>query len=138
MRRMMWMLVAGAMIAAGGCAADSKHPSDAAQGRWELTRLGETPMHEGMQAPTLVVEGRSVSGFAGVNRFTGSLAAEGPFLFEPLATTRMAGPPPAMELETLYLAALQQATGWEATSDTLVLSAEGIAVLSFRRVTDGD
>ena len=138
MGRMMWMFVAGAMIATGACAADLKTASDARQGRWELERLGETPMHEGMQAPTLVVAGRSVSGFAGVNRFNGRLAAEGPFLFEPLAMTRMAGPPPAMELETLYVAALQQATGWKIEGDALVLSADGIPVLNFRRPPAGD
>lgn len=138
MGRMMWMFVAGAMIATGACAADLKTAADATQGRWELERLGDTPMHEGMQAPTLVVEGRSVSGFAGVNRFHGRLAAEGRFLFEPLATTRMAGPPPAMELETLYVAALQQATGWKIEDDALVLTADGIPVLNFRRPPAGD
>jgi len=138
MRRMMWMFVVGAMTAAGGCATGPAAPSVEPDGRWELTRLGDIEMHEGIPRPTLLVTEGTVGGFAGVNRFSGSLASEGPFLFAPLATTRMAGPPPAMELETRYLAALQQATEWKTEGDALVLSADGIPVLSFRRAPGGD
>ena len=138
MGRMMRMFVLGTLMAAGGCASGPGAPSPQPEGPWELTRLGDIEMHSGMPRPTLVVADGGVSGFAGVNQFNGSLAAEGPFLFTPLATTRMAGPPPAMELETRYLAALQQATAWKVEGDGLVLSAEGIEVLEFRRAPDGD
>lgn len=136
MRRMMWMFVV--MAVAGGCAGGPATSSGEPDGRWELTRLGDIEMHEGIPRPTLLVRDGTVGGFAGVNRFSGSLASEGPFLFTPLATTRMAGPPPAMELETRYLAALQQATAWKTEGDALVLSADGIPVLSFRRTPGGD
>ena len=138
MGRMMRMFVLGTLMAAGGCASGPAAPSQEPDGRWELTRLGDIEMHSGIPRPTLVVADGSVSGFAGVNRFNGGLAAEGPFLFTPLATTRMAGPPPAMELETRYLAALQQATAWKVEGDALVLSADGIEVLDFRRAPGGN
>ena len=88
-------------------------------------------MHAGIDPPTLAVADGQVSGFAGVNRLAGRLAGEGELLFGPLATTRMAGPPPAMELETRYLAALQQATGWRIEDGRLLLQVGGETLATF-------
>lgn len=64
--------------------------------------------------PTLRFEGDArVSGFAGVNRCSGSVAigdvgamGETPLRFGPIATTRMAGPPDRMALESAFLGML--------------------------------
>lgn len=135
------MIVATVLALLCACATDAPPPADAPagadthaspEGEWQLVRLGDMPMHEGIQPPTLAVAGRQVTGFAGVNRYTGARADEGEVLFGPLATTRMAGPPAAMELETRYLAALQQATGWRLEDGALVLLSGEATVLTFR------
>ena len=140
------IFVLATVLVAGGCAAQAptgNTPPSSGQphridGAWVLTDVGAIPMHGGIQAPTLLVDGESVSGFAGVNRFSGGLAAEGPFLFGPLATTRMAGPAPAIELETRYLAMLQQATGWRLEDSRLVLVADGGTIATFSRDAGSD
>lgn len=101
------------------------------EGSWQLIELDGMSMHAGIDPPTLAVNDGQVSGFAGVNRLAGGLAGEGELLFGPLATTRMAGPPPAMELETRYLAALQQATGWRIEDGRLLLQAAGDTLAIF-------
>lgn len=118
-----------------GTKTGDESPAADLEGTWALLQVGDTGMHGGFQVPTLAISGDSVSGFAGVNRFTGQLASEGPFLFGPLATTRMAGPGPAMKLETRYLAALQQATGWqvEGEGDSLMLTSDGNVLATFYR-----
>ena len=143
MRTAMRIFALATLLVAGGCAGQAPTAGNPPQaggidGEWVLTDVGGIPVHGGVQAPTLRVDGESVSGFAGVNRFSGGLAAEGPFLFGPLATTRMAGPAPAMELETRYLAMLQQATGWRIEESRLVLSAEGQTIARFSRDPVGD
>lgn len=111
MRAFIRLMGIATLALVGGCAAQPPGAASA-EGAWKLVQLGDLHLHAGIEAPTLVVAGDEVSGFAGVNRYTGRLADEGEFLFGPLASTRMAGPPAAMELETRYLSALQQATGW--------------------------
>jgi len=61
------------------------------------------------QEPHMVLkaQGQRVHGATGCNRFTGSFIQEGEsFRFKPLATTRMACPPPRDALERSFLQAL--------------------------------
>jgi heat shock protein HslJ len=79
-----------------------------------------------------------VSGFSGVNRFAGTteIAAlrEGKLALTPLAVTRMAGPPAAMDLENRFLTALQQARSFRIDGDALRLAAvDGKDLLTFQR-----
>ncbi len=117
---------------------DGKHTNEQElTGQWTLSDMEGTMLHGGIELPTLEVgEDGSVSGFAGVNRFTGRLASEEPTLFGPLATTRKAGPRAAMELETRFLAHLQQATGWRMESGELVLSGGDTELARFRPASD--
>jgi heat shock protein HslJ len=63
-----------------------------------------------------------VSGTAGVNRFTGTARLDGDRLtLGPLRTTRMAGPPEAMDAEAAFLAALDEVVAVRLDGDDLVL-----------------
>ena len=65
---------------------------------------------------------RLATGYAGVNRFSGTYDLEGASLrFGPLATTRRAGPPEAESLETAVLAALAAVSGWKISGESLDL-----------------
>lgn len=79
-----------------------------------------------------------ISGFAGVNRFTGTLEksglANGTFKTSPLAMTRMAGPPEAMQLEGEFATALSKATAFRLDGDTLELLAGASPVATLERV----
>jgi len=58
---------------------------------------------------TAGTNGGAVSGKAGVNRFNTTWALEGAMLvFQPAATTRMAGPPESMKFEQLLLQLLAE------------------------------
>ena len=70
------------------------------QGVWLLQEINGASVPPGVKTPSLTIAADgSVSGFGGVNRIMGKLAAEGDKLFGPLAGTMMAGPPAAMKLE---------------------------------------
>ncbi len=119
----------GVMIVAG-CAAPSPRPPEpggAVPGAPALWDMGELPLAElngapvadrvarvGARTPTLRVEadGR-FSGQSGVNRYAGRADAEalgrGAWSPGPIASTRMAGPPGANDLEVEFLAALERA-----------------------------
>ena len=141
---MLWGICSGLMLALllPGCAAcpkagDCGSSADAIFGGWTLVSVGGDPIDktlgEGMQPPDMrVSDDGSISGFAGVNRFSGrldlGLAATGGFSSGPFAVTRMAGPPEAMELESRVLTALQEADRFLATADRLTLT-KGDAVL---------
>lgn len=91
--------------------------------KWNLTTIGGTAI-EASATPTLEFgTGGMVSGLAGCNRFTGSATiGEGTIEFGPLASTRMACPDEATtQLETEYLAALDQAATWTMEGDSLTL-----------------
>ncbi|MCB0166914.1 MAG: META domain-containing protein [Anaerolineae bacterium] len=83
-----------------------------------------------------------LSGFAGCNNYTTSIATEGEFaqslVISPIAATLMACPEPGMSLETQYLAALQSVSQWSYLAAHLALTYEtedgGIATLMFEPV----
>ncbi len=83
--------------------------------------------------PTLLVaaDGKA-SGFAGVNRWFGSCAADGASLkFGMLGMTRMAGPPERMDLEQAYANALAAVTRWSVSNGRLQLSDGTSVILEF-------
>lgn len=101
---------------------------------WTVRRIAGFDLPADARRPTLRLDAETAqaSGFAGVNRFTGSyeLDAEG-LSFGPLASTRMAGPPEAMALEQVYLEALSRVDSWRLRDERLDLLAEGQRVLTF-------
>jgi heat shock protein HslJ len=66
-----------------------------------------------------------VSGFGGVNRISSALDVEavpkGEFKLGPIISTKMAGPPEAMEVEGRFTRLLGEAASFELAGDTLTL-----------------
>lgn len=78
-------------------------------------------------------EGR-VSGSSGCNRLIGTFTLHGDALsFGPLAGTRMACPPPAMELERRFHGALALVTGYSIDGEVLTLEGPDGPVARFER-----
>jgi heat shock protein HslJ len=103
-------------------------------GDWTLTEIIGTELPEGVPAPNLTVAADGmVSGRSGVNRFTGKLSDDSDVLFGPMATTRMAGPPAAMQLEDAFLKAMTDASSYTVNGDELVISAASGPLLRFER-----
>lgn len=112
-------------------------------GDWTLWLIeGETTdtaVPRTAKTPTLrVAENGQVSGIAGVNNYSAEAAADelaqGRFTLGTVITTRMAGPPQAMALETRFLNLLQQADQIDSDGDTLALRSGGKVLLRFNRV----
>jgi heat shock protein HslJ len=122
------LVVLAACTASGGSTATAgpAEPAGAATldgTTWNLTSIGGADIAADA-TPTLVFgTGGMVSGLAGCNNFTGTATiGEGTIEFGPLATTRMACAEEAIsQLETEYLAALDEAATWTMTGDSLTL-----------------
>ncbi len=71
---------------------------------------------------TLVLDEGTVGGNAGCNTYNAAFETNGDLIsFSPAATTRMACPEPAMQIEQAYLAAFEQTSQYRIDGDTLVL-----------------
>ena len=94
---------------------------------WKLADLcGEAVAEDAGMTLSFLEEGR-VAGGASVNRYNGPfLLADDGVEAGPFATTRMAGPPEAMERERAYLAALAAAKSVSTIGgDQLVIAVDG-------------
>lgn len=135
------------LLAATGC--ESTHgaaptPVESIVGDWTLDRIvggdGEVVPADAAARPTLTVgEDGRLSGFSGVNRYTGSLSvdalARGLFNPGPVAATKMAGPPAAMDLESQFLETLGRADAYSVEGDVLVLEGGGKGLLHFLKTS---
>ena len=125
-----------ALSGCGGSGADSD--SSGLDGAWVLESLGGvsdlTPADPGVTS-TLTLEDGAVTGSGGVNTFRGTYEspADGELSFSPLASTRMAGPAPAMAQEAAFLAALEATARFELDGDRLVLGNAGNDTLAVLR-----
>ena len=123
-----------------GCASKAPRADDAAilTGQWTLVSFaGAASLPAGENPPTLIVAADgTLSGFSGVNRFSGQLdmadVRTGRFSCGPLACTRMAGSAAAMELEQRYLKLLADADGFKSEGRQLVLTRVGKELAFFR------
>ena len=97
-----------------------------AANEWTLVEMDGQPLPAGVEAPLIHFERDAVRGFAGCNRFNATVKESKPGEIEvgPAAGTKMACPPPAIELEDAFLAQLgkvdrytfvagQLALGWQ-------------------------
>lgn len=83
------------------------------EGEWLAEDIGGGGVLDRLQTTLLLAPDGSVSGFGGCNRYRGTVRLEaGRIRFGPLAATRMACTPAAMEQEHRFLAALEKATGF--------------------------
>src|SRR5215470_7792135 len=118
----------GALVAAAACLAlaaacasrDGAPPSGSAETpslkklagvTWTLVSLGGEPVPQGTRVPTVAFDGaRRVAGLGGCNRYTGQVQenARGTMAIGAIASTKMACPPPAMDVESRFFALLGQ------------------------------
>lgn len=106
----------------GGGAADSlTNMLGKIDGEWVLDKLGgkdvASMLGMGGQKPSLSFgNDGSISGFGGVNKLMGSFDPKdllsGKIDLSKLASTKMAGPPEAMNLESAFTSALSKVTGF--------------------------
>lgn len=111
-------------------------------GEWTIISIqGEDVsalLPEGARSPSLQFSDEGgLSGFAGVNRFSGSLNTEklisGKWDVGPMVSTKMAGPPELMELEQRILSALDSADAIVSTGGSVVLTSKGKESLALLR-----
>lgn len=115
-------------------AGDQGLPADLV-GSWTLVEIDGAPITAVGKTPTLeIVDDGSVSGVGGVNRFHTQLKlVDGRMSFGPVAATKMAGPPEAMDLESTYFTRLGSASSYETDGETLRLWAGDNETLTFER-----
>ncbi|MCU0707556.1 MAG: amidohydrolase family protein [Pirellula sp.] len=111
---------------------DMSEINQAAGKEWTLVWLNGKPV-SAPKPPTMKFERGRVSIFGGVNRLSGSyaLAGESVTLGE-LISTRMAGPPDAMELESQFAKIMSSVDGFHVRGDDLELLTAGQVVAKFR------
>jgi len=137
-------LAALLLLPLSGCSSSADSSSDPAQTldnlSWRLVELHNQPPSgtDASSTPTLLFDttAKRVSGFSGVNRFSGPYTLTGTQLsFGSLISTRMAGPPDAMNLESDYLKALASVTEWSVVEGQLVvLNTDKAIVLRFEKL----
>lgn len=116
-------------------------PEPLAGSAWQLVELPGAAAVAGARGPVTMAfdaAGR-VAGSAGVNRYTAAAAAGAGWLRVASGiTTRMAGPPEAMQLESEFLARLQRAGTWRVDGDRLrLLDGAGAPLMTLRRAPAG-
>lgn len=109
-------------------------PATALAKDWRVTRLeaNEVEAEAGLR---LRFEDHKLSGHSGVNAFHGpaELASDGTFESGPFAMTRRAGPPPAMERESLFMVVLERADHWEVEGGVMrLLNGESVMLVAER------
>ncbi|MBE3028189.1 META domain-containing protein [Janthinobacterium sp. GW458P] len=148
LHRLKHLPLAAAIALAAGCAGTGDHaaPGDAlapsyslTNTYWKLTELdgAKVAMAPGQEREvriTLSDDGK-VTGFTGCNRVMGGYTLAGTALrFTQLAGTRMACPPPLMQLESAVLANLSSVTGYRFEGEYLILLKDGAPVARFESV----
>jgi heat shock protein HslJ len=104
--------------------------------QWQLVELPGQALPAAGARPTVMLAGEParVMGTAGINNFVGTaqMAGGDALVFGPLAATRRAGSPAAMQLESAYLAALAATRRYRTGAGTLdLLDAQGRTVARF-------
>ena len=132
------LVAAAACLAlAAACASRNGAPSVAPSGSaettslkkltgvtWTLVSLGGEPVPQGTRLPTIAFDGARIAGLGGCNRYTGQIQETGPgtIAVGPVASTKMACPPPAMDVESRFFTVLAQVTQYRLAGPRLVLS----------------
>ena len=130
------MRVFGALVItalAVGCALTGCSNQSVEQTTWVLDSFaGESMPVEALEDVTseFTLADGTVTGSGGVNIFNGSYELSGEDIsFGPLAATKMAGPPEAMEQESRFFEALESAAHVELKGNKMTLSDDDDAVL---------
>jgi putative lipoprotein len=145
MVRVLAMLSSAAVLSACQSSPDGAGRAVSPVGSWALDEIDGVEAAEAVPATaqpvTLTVgEDGQISGSSGVNRYAGRIDpaswAGGSLSFGPLAVTRMAGPPEAMEFESRFLTRLGEVESYRLEGGELELHGAGGKVLEFDRVAD--
>ncbi len=160
MTRSLWLVAVVCLLAACGDAGDSRQaeqgrdtqlvreadlpamPGEAApvmvqvpeRNPWQVASVSALSLPPDARRPTLQLDADSgqVSGFAGVNRFSGSYELGADYLsFGALGATRMGGPPELMVAEQIYLEALSRVDGWRMRDGRLELLMGNTVLMGF-------
>ncbi|MFZ1428363.1 MAG: META domain-containing protein [Geminicoccaceae bacterium] len=118
-------------------------PADPFHGKvWQLFELQATPdaapMHPSVPITLEIdTEAGQASGKGGCNRYFGGITLAGTQLsISGIGASQMACPPPAMNEEAAYLAALERVTGYAVDGDVLTLTLVGDGRLRYRELLD--
>ncbi len=111
---------------------DMAEVNQAAGKEWTLVSLSGKPITV-TKPPTMKFERGRVSIFGGVNRMGGSYALVGESVtLGDLMSTRMAGPPDLMELESSFANVMATVDGFHVSGNTLELLSAGTVVAIFK------
>jgi heat shock protein HslJ len=119
-------MASGLLLAVGGCGGGESQDPTALEGvEWQLVESSVSSADLAAAGITASFEAGQMSGFSGVNQYSGSFAAanDGTFSAGPLAGTLMAGPEPLMAAESAYLALVEKCDTFSVTDGKLTLSA---------------
>ena len=118
------LFIAVSLVAGVGC---SSAGSTLDGTQWKLTGWSLSSLVPSDFAISAKFDGGQISGKGGVNRYGGpyKLGPGGAFSVGPLASTRMAGPEPAMRAEGAYKTLLGQARSYKLAEGRLTLFDEG-------------
>ena len=120
------LLASGLVLAACMARPETPLPDGLAGTSWRAETLAGEPVADDTVVTMEFAGSDRIAGKAACNRYNGPLRVEaGTLRIGPLATTRMACPPPQSEFETLFVAAVDQAQRLERDNSALVLIAEG-------------
>ncbi len=111
---------------------DMSEVNQAAGKEWTLVSLHGKPIPI-KKAPTMKFEKGRLSIFGGVNRLSGTYAlVDQSVVMGDLMSTRMAGPPELMELETSFSQCMATVDGFHVSGNNLELLSAGSVVATFK------
>jgi len=135
-----WLVAAATALSLAGCAGIESAPAPGPavaldKTYWRLAEVEDlsVPAGAGRRQPHIQFdpEKKRVTGYSGVNIFSGGYDTTGGGLrMTQMASTRRAGPPELMELETAFLKALSATRSYRVDGDKLELLDSGGRVLA--------
>ena len=128
---LMALALAGVVAGCGGTA--SQDPAALEGVQWTLTASSETGADLTDLGISARFDGTSMTGFSGVNTYTGAYTAfeDGVFGAGPFASTMMAGPDDAMAAEAAYMKLAEAAEMYEVADGRLTLTTPDGKTLSY-------
>jgi len=131
------VLLASLVIALGACASPTPaaNPADLEGAEWSLSGSSVSSVDLAAVGITAKFDGKIMSGFSGVNQYTGGYTAgtDGSFKVGKIAGTLMAGPEPLMKAESTYLKLLEGCDSFAVTDGVLKLSTGGNETLIYEK-----
>jgi heat shock protein HslJ len=124
----------GVLVSVTACGGSETEQDPAAlQGEWSLAESSVAAVDVSLAGITASFDGSRISGFSGVNQYTGTYTADadGSFSAGPLAATLMAGPEALMDVEAAYLGMLETVETFAVDGERLTLTTEEGETLVF-------